>query len=169
MACQSVDSWRSRSARALAVHLPHRRRAGAILVALVTLSLPLTGCGKQGEALYPVKGRITVDGKPADGAVLLFHPEAGGQVSTATADSSGAFACVHNTKPGIPAGKYKVTANWPDPAKRNAAGTAMGQTPDIPDLLQGKFAMRDRSTITVEVTPKTTELPPIEIATSGAK
>jgi hypothetical protein len=41
----------------------------------------------------------------------------------------------------------------------------MGQTPDIPDLLQGKFAMRDKSTLSVEVSPTTKELPPIELST----
>ncbi|MFZ4733207.1 MAG: carboxypeptidase-like regulatory domain-containing protein [Pirellulales bacterium] len=140
---------------------PHRAATTAVLLGLAVLA----GCGTKGESLYPVKGRITVDGKPADGAVLLFHPESGGQVASATADSSGAFACVYNTKPGIPAGKYKITANWPDPTKRNAKGTMMGQTPDIPDLLQGKFAMRDKSTLSVEVSPTTKELPPIELST----
>lgn len=123
----------------------------------------LVGCAKSGEKLYPVKGKISVDGKPADGAILLFHPQGGGQVSTATADAGGNYACVHNTNPGLPAGKYTITVSWPDPAKRNAPSTAMGQTPDVPDLLRGKYAMRDRSTLSIDVTPTTTELPPIEI------
>ena len=137
-----------------------RRMAGCLLVGGLVL---VAGCAKSGEKLYPVKGKISVDGKPADGAILLFHPQGGGQVSTATADANGNYACVHNTAPGIPTGKYTITVSWPDPAKRNATSTAMGQTPDVPDLLRGKYAMRERSTLTIDVTPTTTELPPIEI------
>ena len=33
-----------------------------------------SGCGPAGPTLVPAKGTITVDGKPADGAMLIFHP-----------------------------------------------------------------------------------------------
>jgi len=138
-----------------------RRMAGCLLVGGLVL---VAGCAKSGEKLYPVKGKISVDGKPADGAILLFHPQGGGQVSTATADANGNYACVHNTAPGIPTGKYTITVSWPDPAKRNAP-VSMGATPDIPDLLRSRYAVRDRSDMSVEVSASTTELPTIELST----
>lgn len=128
--------------------------------------LALAGCGgAASEKLYPVTGRVTVDGKASEGVVLLFHREgAPGEVGTGTTDSSGAYKVVFKTNPGLPAGKFKVTASWPDPAKSKIP-VSMGATPDIPDLLRSRYAMRDRSDLSVEVGASTKELPTIELTT----
>lgn len=147
--------------------LSGRCQGGSVVTALVVAAgLGLAGCGGPGsEKLYPVTGRVTVDGKAPDGVVLLFHREgAAGDVGTGTTDSSGVYKAIFKTKPGLPAGKFKVTASWPDPAKRNAP-VSMGATPDIPDLLRSRYAMRDRSEMSVEVSASTTELPTIELST----
>ena len=137
----------------------------ALSVALVAACTTVAGCGKGGEKQYPVSGTVTVDGKGGDGVLLLFHPEkTTGDVGAATSDANGKYNAVYKTKPGLPAGKYKVTASWPDPAKRNIP-VSMGATPDIPDLLRSRYAIRDRSEITVEVSASTKDLPPIELTT----
>ena len=67
------------------------RSVGA--VAVVCALLPLSGCGSNSADLMPVSGTILVDGKPADGAVLLFHPKSGeGPVAWAVADATGRFS-----------------------------------------------------------------------------
>jgi len=119
------------------------------------------GCGEQGVPLLPVKGSVTVDGKAAEGVVLLFH--GANTVSTATSDAAGSFSTVTNGEAGMPAGSYKVTASWPEPIKPGSGG--MGATPDTPDRLGGKFLVRDQSTISVEVNADRTDLPAIDLST----
>jgi predicted small lipoprotein YifL len=41
---------------------------------LASIAIALTGCGSGGPTLLPVTGSVTVDGKPANGATLIFHP-----------------------------------------------------------------------------------------------
>ncbi len=136
------------------------RWTSGLCLATVLLAF-IAGCGEKGPTLLSVKGNVTVDGEPAEGVSLLFH--GANTVSTATSDSSGSFTVVTDTKPGMPAGSYKVTASWPEPMKFGSGG--MGETPDTPDRLAGKFVSRDQSKISVDVTDSTTELPVIELST----
>lgn len=141
-----------------------RLLAGALVVAL----LPAVGCGGGGGNNLPkVSGSVTVDGAPADGCVLIFYPEGSrAAAATGTADASGKFTVVTNAKPGIAAGKYKVTANWPDPSKRaTAEDLQKGISKDAPDLLGGRYIAPDRSPLTAEVTGSTKELPPFQLTT----
>jgi hypothetical protein len=141
-------------------------QAGLLGWLTLVLVAAVTGCGPAGPNLIPVKGTITVDGKPADGASLIFHPVAGkGSIASAAADASGAFSIMSNGNPGIVMGNYKVTAIWPDPAKKPKEITLGGTIEDAPDLLGGKFVTVDKAATTVEITPATKQLAPIELST----
>ena len=125
----------------------------------------LVGCPETSK-LVQVTGKISVDGQPADGASVLFFPEGatGGDVAAGSADANGQFTLTSNMQPGIAAGKYKVTVVWPDPAKRPTnEDIAMGRAKDAPDLLKGRYANKDRSSLTAEVTTGTTELDALEL------
>lgn len=139
-----------------------------LLIVLVMLALAVSGCGgAKGNNLPKVTGIVNVDGKPADGAVLLFYPE-GGRAATATgtADASGKFTIVTNMEPGIALGRYKVTASWPDPSQRaTAEDLQRGVSKDAADLLGGRYVAPDRTPLTAEVTGTTKELPPFELST----
>jgi hypothetical protein len=137
------------------------------LASCTVVLLVVSGCGGGDRVkLYPVTGSVSVDGQPPEGLVLIFHPEgAGGQAGSASTDASGSFRAVFDGNPGLPAGRYAVTANWPDPAKRNEGGMSMGQTADPPDLLKRRYALPTRSQIKVEVTDKAVEMPAIELTT----
>lgn len=126
----------------------------------------LVGCPETSKLLQ-VTGKITVDGKPADGASVLFFPEgSGGEIAAGSADANGQFSLFSNMEPGVAPGKYKVTVTWPDPAKRpSTEDIAMGRAKDAPDLLKGKFVNKDRSTLSVEVTAASKELKPLELTT----
>lgn len=104
---------------------------------------------------------------PADGCVLIFYPEGNRNASaTGTADATGKFTIVTNAKPGIAAGKYKVTANWPDPSKRaTAEDLQKGISKDAPDLLGGRYISPERSPLTAEVTASTKDLPAFQLTT----
>jgi hypothetical protein len=139
-----------------------------LVVGLLLLPLFFAGCGG-GTSLVKVAGTVNVDGKPADGAVLLFHPESAStnSVSSAVADANGNFSPVTEGEPGIPAGTYRVTVNWPDPAMRREAGSTQfggGDDRDAPDLLKGKYIAKDRSQLTVVIDRSTTQLEPFELS-----
>ncbi len=147
---------------------PHGRFSSLrfrLIPAVAILAAALVGCGKAGPSLVPVKGTITVDGKPAEGAVLIFHPTGGkGSIASAAADASGAFVITSNGSAGVVTGSYKVTATWPDPAKKPKV--TLGASPeDAPDLLEGRYVSVDKSPTTVEITAATKELPPIALTT----
>ena len=148
------------------------RSVAATLLTAVFGSLPLVlvaalaGCGPTGPSLVPAKGTITVDGKPADGAVLIFHPAGGkGSIASAAADANGAFEITSNGKPGVVTGSYKVTVTWPDPAKKPKEFKLGGTLEDAPDLLEGRFVTVDKAATTVEITTATKDLPPIALTT----
>lgn len=145
------------------------RRLLHALLALSAILVPAaSGCGgAKGNNLPKVTGSVNVDGKPADGAVLLFYPE-GGRAATATgtADASGKFTIVTNMEPGIAVGRYKVTASWPDPSQRaTAEDLQRGISKDAPDLLGGRYVAPDRTPLTAEIAGTTKELPVFELTT----
>ena len=147
----------------------HRARLPfPLLLVMVLLALAVSGCGAaQGNNLPKVTGSVNVDGKPADGAVLLFYPE-GGRAATATAaaDASGTFTIITNMEPGIALGRYKVTASWPDPSQRaTAEDLQRGVSKDATDLLGGRYVAPDQTPLTAEVTSTTKQLPPFELST----
>ncbi|MDR3633257.1 MAG: carboxypeptidase-like regulatory domain-containing protein [Isosphaeraceae bacterium] len=76
----------------------------------VTLAF-LGGCGDGGPSLVPVSGTATVNGKPLEGASILFVPEPNnklGLVGLATSGPSGSYTAVTNNQPGLVPGNYKV-------------------------------------------------------------
>jgi hypothetical protein len=51
----------------------------------------LAGCGGRGVELAPVEGVVLFDGKPIDGAGVMFQPVGGGRPAIGTTDSEGKF------------------------------------------------------------------------------
>ncbi len=80
----------------------------------VALMFCLAGCsGESGTRLVPVKGQVTVQGKPAGGAHLLFYPADGkSNPSEARSDPDGKFVVETVGKPGMAPGEYKVTISY---------------------------------------------------------
>lgn len=134
-------------------------------LALLLATSLMPGCNF-GPTLVPVTGSVTVKGKPAEGAVILLHPE-NKELPTASgvADAQGAFKLVSGLdSPGVQTGKYKVTITWPDPAvKPTQAQLMQGLFEPGPDLLKGKYATKDKTPLSVEITLTSTALPPYEL------
>lgn len=91
----------------------------AACVLLVPIWIVAAGCGKpEGPEYAKVTGTVTVDGKPAAGVNVTFHPDATkgtkGPVSAATTDDQGKFV-LHGPggKEGAVVGWYKVTVECP--------------------------------------------------------
>ena len=113
---------------------------------VVCLAVTLTA-GCSGPTLINITGKITVDGAPAVGAVLYFHPVdiEGASVASGVAESNGVFKLNSNLNAGVPPGKYVVTVIWPDPSvKPTESQKMMGNAEPGPDLLKGRYS-RSRS------------------------
>ena len=133
------------------------------MIAVLMFAL-IAGCGTT-ESLVQVSGTVAVDGKPADGAALLFFPASDGAVATATCNAEGKFNLVCDGKTGIPTGNYLVAIRWPDPSiKPTPAQKMTGMFDEGPDLLKGKFDSKQKTTLKVEIKASTSELPPFELA-----
>jgi hypothetical protein len=125
----------------------------------------LSGCGSK-VSVNDIPGSVSVDGKAPEGAVVMFHPMDASvpNVATGQTGADGKFRVNYDKKVGIPAGKYKVTVVWPDPAsKPTESQKMMGIAPDAPDLLGGKYASKASTPLEMEVTSGMKELPPIEV------
>lgn len=141
-------------------------RLFSFLSLVAGLLLAAAGCNASSNLLQ-VDGKITVDGAPAKGAVLLFHPDGGAAAtpSSAQAKDDGTFTVVTDTKPGIPPGNYIVTVTWPDPAHVPSERDKMlGMAEPGKDLLNGRYVTKDRG-IKLSVAEGTKTIAPIELKT----
>lgn len=134
-----------------------RGRLGDFLALALALAL-LAGCGDGRPRVYPVTGRLTVKGKPADGAVVRLYPAGGGpHMPAGVVQPDGSFALTtFDPGDGAPAGEYKVTVTW-RPAKKST------MDPDGPDKLAGKYADPAGSKLAATVALGPTDLPPIAL------
>ncbi|RCS44632.1 hypothetical protein DTL42_17065 [Bremerella cremea] len=137
----------------------------AILIPLLLTTVTQLGCQQESSlAVYPVRGTLTVNGEPAQGAILGFHPTQGdlderGTIPAGKVKQDGTFAVsTFDVEDGAPAGEYKVTVFWPQFPGRDDPGD---------DRLRGKYALPAKSTTKVTITPGENKLPPIELKASN--
>src|SRR5947208_3109488 len=78
---------------------------------LTAMALLLTaGCSPYGK-IVPVKGTVTVDGKPASYGMVVFAPDKDNKATVfpqGAIDGSGNFQMTTADLPGVPVGSYKV-------------------------------------------------------------
>ena len=125
------------------------------------------GCGKDDGhvKLYPVSGKVTVNGQPAAGARVVLYPKAaeveGKKMPTpaAVVDANGQFQ-MESYVPGdgAPEGEYKVSITWLAPPPPNAQGIF-----DEKDRLSGRYSNPEKSGLTAHVESGGGELPPFEL------
>jgi hypothetical protein len=110
--------------------MSHRIRLGRLvsLTCLATATLLLASCGSEVK-LHPVRGQVFVGGKPAEGAVVVFHAAASSGTKASSerpagrVQADGSFTLgTFVPGDGAPAGDYVVAIAWPG----DAAPTAMG-------------------------------------------
>jgi hypothetical protein len=78
---------------------------------MALLALMATGCA-EGLDLHPVSGTITVDGKPVEGARVVFTPETvDATLAAGRTDAQGRYTLRTLEKQGAMKSKYKVTVS----------------------------------------------------------
>ena len=131
------------------------------------LALVVAGCGPSDPKLkpvYPVRGSVFVNDKPAVGAVVMFHPLPLGSGSTQSLTSRGTVGpdgtfrlTTYNTDDGAPEGEYAVAVYWP--GKRTGKGEADEDSSDLPpDRLGLRYNNPATSPVKARVTAPETQL-----------
>jgi hypothetical protein len=135
---------------------------------LFVLPLLAAGCGKDDfQKVYPVKGKVTVDGQPAADCHVYLHrtfddPHPRKVIPYGLTDATGAFQITsYVTGDGAPEGEYVVGIEW-----RTRSGL-LGNNYEGPDLLDGAFgdkvANKARPGFIVQVGRGPVEIPPFDL------
>ncbi|WP_437231107.1 carboxypeptidase regulatory-like domain-containing protein [Planctomicrobium sp. SH661] len=109
----------------------------------------LSGCGSaSGPSIAPVRGVVTLDGKPVSGAIVEFQPEAG-RPSVSVTRPDGAYEMQYAVKvPGAVLGPHTVTIRNPAVQSRGEnEETTPSMTLPLPDRFHSESEME------VEVKP----------------
>lgn len=136
-----------------------------VLLATLLLAVLCSGCGSRPEYMetdvFPASGELKIDGLPASGAFVLFHPvgDVGmtkGNKPFARVAADGSFlVTTYNTGDGAPDGNYRVTVIWPeDPDARGPS----------PDRLRGRYSQPETSGLRAEMAAPRTVLPVWELS-----
>ncbi len=99
-----------------------------IRVTYLVLTLGIVGCG--GSRTSPVKGVVTLDGKPLADASIQFVPQGEGRDATGQTDKDGQFVMsTFQPQDGVAPGTYKVVISPPagsaDPTQYASSEEAM--------------------------------------------
>ena len=139
------------------------RLCGAFLMGLLSLNVSCSRPDATGrKPVFPVQGKVLVQGRPAENALVVFHPEGTSYAEVirpnGRVQADGAFAMgTYETGDGAPAGEYLVTITWPEPVKG-------AQDPDLaPDRLHGRYANPGTSKLRAKVGQEKNVLQAFEI------
>lgn len=143
------------------------------LLGCVAVFLLFASCGggPKRPRVYPVKGRLTVQGQPAAGARLTLTPtenadpalwKMGYPQAIVRPDGSFAFTSYEDND-GAPPGNYKLTARWIEGDTGMPNEDADENTAPPKQLLDEKYAQPESTPWTVVVEPKTNQLDPFEV------
>jgi len=107
------------------------------------------------KPVHPVMGSVTVGGKPAVAAFILFTPvneppDSKQPRPRAEVKEDGSFAIsTYGTEDGAPVGEYIVTIVWEDR--------------DVGDRLKGRYSDSKTSTLRATVKEGANDLPPFKL------
>ncbi|MDP6722000.1 MAG: hypothetical protein QGF59_25250 [Pirellulaceae bacterium] len=74
-----------------------------------SLAIPFAGCGPSGPKLYKVTGKVTIDGKPARSAMIIFNSADGADSAAADLSDEGEFEMMTGgARSGLVPGRYSV-------------------------------------------------------------
>jgi hypothetical protein len=132
-------------------------------LAVAACAFACCACGNS-SGLYPVTGKVLVNGEPAAGATLTFirKGEAGAAdpIPQGIVRADGTFTLAGPAGEGAAPGEYIVLVEW-----KEGAGKVPGRSPALnaPDRLNRKYLDAEHPLLTATVEAKTNVLPPFEL------
>ncbi len=147
------------------------RPAVALLVLLLIVIALVNLSGRDSESLYPAEGTLRVNGKPAHGAVVVFHPQNSGKLSATQpvgyVGPDGRYRLTSTNRVGAPPGDYVVTVSWFVPAQAKTTKKSLGfvdpEKGGTVEKLGFRYSNRQKSTITRTLVRGNNEVEPIEL------
>jgi hypothetical protein len=146
----------------------HLRPTVAWLFAAMIFPIAHTGCGKKELprlTVYPVSGKVFVDGRPAAHAEVTLRPLT--ELNEPTKRSMLPFGKVaadggvkigsYEADDGAPAGEYAITVTWP------LVKIEGGEETSGPDQLGGKYGVLERPAAKITVKEGDNTLPPLNL------
>jgi hypothetical protein len=136
------------------------------LLSVVLLLCP--ACARNGrKPVYPVRGQVLCDGKPAAQAMVTFHPiEEGGSEAVhpvGYADERGYFTLTsYTTGDGAPAGEYRVAVVWY--LATRTRGPSAGDDYQTQNYLPERYGRAETSQLTARVAKGPNELPAFRLS-----
>ena len=134
------------------------------------VGVTVSGCGDGRIATYEVNGQVSVNGRPAEGAIVIFCPvDAIAEVEhlrpAGMADASGQFTLTtFEPSDGAPAGEYKVLVKWPAPTPASPLREDRpGSANKGPDRLRGKYYSFESTPLKATVQEQSNQLPPFDL------
>jgi hypothetical protein len=144
--------------------LQNRRLAAIVFACIAASGCDSTPAGRL--PVYPARGTVTIDGQPADGAILTFFGQSDDlkgrrvPVPMATVNSDGTYEVrSYGANDGMPVGDFRVTLIWPEPIPE-------GEDVEFyepKDRLAGKYSNPAKSEISVSIVKGTNEIPAIDL------
>ena len=134
---------------------------------IAALSIASCGCWNAAEAerqpVFPARGKVSVNGRPAENALVVFHPTHSNSTialrpSGRTAPDGSFILSTYESGDGGPAGEYIVTISWPE--------LPSGPNPDTdlaPDRLKGRYADPARSKLRARLAEQENLLPAFDL------
>lgn len=125
---------------------------------MVVLSIcPTTGCNSSPN-IVPVKGTVLLDGKPLEGAAVLFHPQADERPAVGITDKRGTFHLTTRSQgDGAHVGlnKVSITKESDDPQLNDAEEVTDAEEgiQDFTLITPAQYASPELSGIEIDVYP----------------
>ena len=139
-----------------------------LVTTIALLILVASGCTKSDGRVkvYPVSGKVSVRGTPAEGARVVFYPvseelkKPGMPIPYGTTDSQGNFKLrSFDPDDGAPEGDYKISVIWLDVPPGKAEENPLSAK----DRLSGQYSNPQTSKLTAKVEKGGGEIPPFEL------
>jgi hypothetical protein len=104
---------------------------------LAAMTVAMIGCGESGPKLVPVSGTVTLNGKPLEGAEIVFTPDPAsteGQPAVDMTGPAGNYKAMTRGRSGVVPGKYKVVITKTPVVAAPSASAAFKDDPFMAQL-----------------------------------
>lgn len=133
-------------------------------LALLAVATTLVGCEEDLARVptHPVQGKVTFNGKPTPGAMIVLHPKTTSEPAapkpTGYVGESGDFVInTYGGNDGAPEGEYDVTVQWQKLVKKD------GEMEAGPNVLPTRYMNPTLSKLTIKIAAGQNQLPPFEL------